>query len=684
MKKIYLGVLISLLSTAIHSQSVNLEWARSMGGIYSDVAYSITTDASGNLYITGGYYGTVDFDPGVATFNLTSNGSQDIFVQKLDASGNFIWAKSMGGSSIDYALSITIDAWGNVYTTGGFHNTADFDPSPAIFDLISNGDYDVFIQKLDSNGNFIWANSMGATSLDLGQSVSTDASGNVYVTGNYYTTVDFDPSGATYNLTSNGSADIFIQKLDPNGNLIWVNSFGGAYYDFCRSSTTDNSGNVYVTGAYQDSVDFDPSGASFNLTSNGNGDIFIQKLGPNGNLIWAKSMGATDYDGARSIKTDATGNIYVTGYYAGTVDFDPSGATFNLTANGNADIFIQKLDANGNFIWANSIGGISSNNSESITIDNSGNVYVTGDYEGTVDFDPSGATFFLTANGSDDVFIEKLDANGNFIWAKSVGDASSDRGNSIITDVLGNVYVSGLYGDTVDFDPDSAIYNLTSNGGNDVFVLKLSQCAANTGSETVTTCDTYTWVADGNTYTSTGTYTAILTNTLGCDSTITLDLTINTIDTSVIVDSLMLTSATSGASYQWIDCNASNTAISGATNESYIATANGSYAVIITANGCTDTSSCYTILTTGLTENTFGTALTVSPNPTANELTVDLGATRSRVTIKVRNLMGQLISSSYHETAAKVILAIEGEPGVYFVNVQTYDGNMATFKIMKK
>ena len=408
MKRIYLGILLSLLSITIYAQMLNFDWARSIGGASMDAGNSIIIDGSGLIYVTGYFQGTVDFDPGTATFNLTSNGGEDVFIQKSDASGNLIWARSMGGPSNEVGKCIAADASGNSYVTGYYEGTADFDPGVATFNLTSNGGEDVFIQKLDASGNFIWAISIGGTSDENGRSITTDTLGNVYVIGYYRDMVDFDPGAASFNLTSNGGDDIFIVKLDSNGNFIWAVSMGGILPDRGFSITSDALGNLYATGKFSSTVDFDPGSTTFSLTANGGEDVFIQKLDNQGNFIWAKSMGGTIRDGANNITTDALGNVYVSGKFQDTVDFDPNAATLDLVSNGDYDVFIQKLDANGNLKWARSLGGPSYDQGESIITDISGNVYVTGYYQGTVDFDPSAATSLLTSNGNEDVFIQKF------------------------------------------------------------------------------------------------------------------------------------------------------------------------------------------------------------------------------------------------------------------------------------
>ncbi len=188
--------------------------------------------------------GTVDFDPGVGTANLTSIGSHDNFIQKLDTNGNLLWVKQMGGTGYTYVSSITTDANGNVYTVGAFEATVDFDPGIGTFNLTSVGWSDIFIQKLDANGNLLWVKQIEDTNEHYGLSITTDAIGNLYTTGMFSDTVDFDPGANIFNLTSVGNHDIFIQKLDANGNLLWVKQMGGTGHDFGNSITVDANENV--------------------------------------------------------------------------------------------------------------------------------------------------------------------------------------------------------------------------------------------------------------------------------------------------------------------------------------------------------------------------------------------------------------------------------------------------------
>lgn len=473
--KFLLFLLLSFFVFPINAQ-LNFLWAKKMGGTGNDHAMSSAIDASGNVYTTGHFVGTADFDPSAITYNLTSAGMEDVFISKLDASGNFIWAKRIGGIERDYGLSLTLDSAGNVYTTGYFADTVDFDPGLGIYDISSyNNSYDVFINKLNSSGNFVWTKRLGGISYEQGSSISIDNAGNIYTTGYFNGTTDFDPNIPVYNLTTTGSNEIFITKLDSSGSLIWAKSLGGTGADQGNSITVDIYGNIYLATAFQNTADFDPGSGVYNLTSSGSLDIGLCKLDSSGSLLWAKNISGTNIEIASSIVVDAFGDIYTTGYFFGTVDFDPGPTVYNLTAGTYSYAFVNKLDTSGNFLWAKSMGGTSTNEGLSIALDNSGNIYTTGFFEGTVDFDPGSSVYNLTSSAFEDVFINKLDNSGAFIWAEKIGGTGTDLGQTVLADASGNIYLTGTFKGTADFNPGVATYNLISSpSALDCFVVKFN------------------------------------------------------------------------------------------------------------------------------------------------------------------------------------------------------------------
>jgi hypothetical protein len=454
---------------------VNRGWARTWGGSSADYGYGVAVDGTGNAYVTGCFNGTVDFDPAAAGVdNHTSNGLYDVFLSKFDSSGNFLWARTWGGIEWDEGLGVAVDSSGSVYVTGVFYYTVDFDPGSGVDNHACNGWYDVFLTKFDSLGNFKWAKTWGGIYWDIGYGVSVDGSGNVYVTGVFYGSVDFDPGPGEDNHTSNGGCDVFLSKLDSSGNFLWARTWGGSSgQNYGNGVAVDVSGNAYVTGYFYGTVDFDPGPGVDNHTSNGWGDVFLSKFDSSGNFQWAKTWGGIDYDDFGYVAVDGSGNAYVTGYFWGTVDFDPAAAGVdNHTSNGAWDIFLSKFDSSGNFLWAKTWGGIDYDYGYGVAVDGSGNVYVTGSFQSTVDFDPDPGVDNHTSNGGSDVFLSKFDSSGNFKWAKTWGWNSDDYGYDAAVDGSGTAYVTGYFSGTVDFDPGSGVDNHVSNGDADAFLVK--------------------------------------------------------------------------------------------------------------------------------------------------------------------------------------------------------------------
>jgi hypothetical protein len=352
----------------------------------------------------------------------------------------------------------------------------DFDPGAGTFNLTSTaGLYDAFVSKLDSGGNFVWARGLGGTNTEEAYGIAVSADGNVYTTGYFSGTADFDPGAGTSNLSSTGNADIFVSKLDAAGNFAWARSLGGTSDDFSYGIDVAADGSVYTTGYFQDTADFDPGAGAFNLTSAGDRDVFVSKLDAAGNFAWARGLGGTNTEEAYAIAVTADGNAYTTGYFSGTADFDPGAGTFDLSSVGSADDFVSQLDAAGNFVWARSLAGPTNEMGYGIALAGDGSVYTTGFFGGTADFDPGAGTFNLTSAGAGDVFVSQLDSAGNFVWAGGLGGSNWDWGNGIAVGADGGVYTTGFFRATADLDPGAGTYHLASGGSNDIFVSRLEQ-----------------------------------------------------------------------------------------------------------------------------------------------------------------------------------------------------------------
>jgi hypothetical protein len=475
-----LSLCIGLILVAKSTSAQTLKWAKQMGAGAQDQGRSIAVDASGNVYTTGTFNGTVDFNPGVGTYFLTSTSVEDVYISKLDSSGNFVWAGAWGGGSFDLGLSIAIDANGFVYSTGLFQGTADFDPGAGTFNLTANS-MDGFVVKLNAlNGNLVWAKQFRTSFLVEPGAIAIDAYGNVITVGHYEGIADFDPGAGSLNFSGDGA---YITKLDSAGNLIWAKQLAHPASQsplsscIAKSLVLDSLGNVYATGDFIDTVDFDPGLGNYNLIGDYYGDAFICKLDAAGNFRWAKPFYGNGNEYGVTIALDASGNVYTSGVLNATADFDPGVGTYNLSSAGigNFDGYISKLNASGDFVWAKQLGGAVGSGLfiSSIVLDADSNVYTLGNFSQTVDFNPGPGTYNLTSSGSYDVFISKLDNVGNFVSTIQFAGLAFDDGRSLTLDNAGNIIATGNFKATSDFDPQAGVLNLTSNGADDIFIIKL-------------------------------------------------------------------------------------------------------------------------------------------------------------------------------------------------------------------
>ncbi|MFZ4799161.1 MAG: T9SS type A sorting domain-containing protein [Bacteroidia bacterium] len=400
----------------------NLVWAKKFGGTGYEFAHQLTNDKFGNIYLSGKFNGTLDFDPGPGVFNMTVDTINQLqfFILKLNPAGNFVWAKKFGGGGSNTNIfDLHVDDSLNVYFTGEFSKSYDYDPGPGVTWLNSRSTSSIFILKLNSLGNFVWAKATGGkVSWNSGYAIDVDAAGSVYVTGSFNDTSDFDTGPGVFNLISQGTYDIFALKLNNIGNFVWAKRIGGYQSDVGLGLALDEKANCYFTGQYIGNVDFNPNAGIFNMnTSSANYfDSYILKLDSSGGFAWAKRFGGTGDDNGNDIKLDKYGNIYSIGEFNGTADFNPSTTvTYNLVAASTAtDVFISKLDSSGNFIWANKVGGGFSDFAHKIAIDTLNNAYVVGTFKGTADFDPGSNVFSLTSSSANyaDIFILKLNSFG--------------------------------------------------------------------------------------------------------------------------------------------------------------------------------------------------------------------------------------------------------------------------------
>lgn len=471
----------------------NLHWVKSIGGNDFDMSGSVQLDGIGNIYICGSFRDTVDFDPGQGLFNMTSMSAapyDDIFILKLDPNGAFIWAKQISGCN---GGDMHVDQTGNVFLTGFFNGFADLDPGPGSFVVNSyGGGYYLFANKLDSSGNFLWGTSIGAWGAScLGLNICSDAFSNIYLSGIYShpssfpNYVDFDPGPGNYLLSTNGHNDVFMLKLNSVGSFLWAKSFGGAFYDGVGPMQVRPNGEIILAGGFEAGCDLDPGPSSYFVSSVGQSNPFVSRFDSLGNFIWGRAFGDAV---PASLMFDVSDNVYISGYFSGTSDFDPGPGSYTVNSNGGVDTYVLKLSPAGNFNWVRTIGGSGHEHNAYSRLDSEGNVYTTGSFSGSVDFDPGPGTNYQISSGWYDTYLLKLDSMGNFIHVKTLPGQDSSCASFPSTFELNpadEVFLTGILLKTVDFDPGYLNHNLSSNGAYDVFLLKLGACNFSLGRDSL-------------------------------------------------------------------------------------------------------------------------------------------------------------------------------------------------------
>lgn len=416
------------------------------------------------------------------------------------------------------------------------------DPGPGTYMLSPTGFRDAFIIKLDKNAQFIWAKQFGGPG-DTGPqagSLEIDINNNVIIAGSFNNTVDFDPGPGIYNLSSAAHFQAFIVKLSSNGELIWVKQFGNSsvsnFGSSIRDLKSDALGNIYVTGSFSGTVDFDPDNGVYNATSSGGSltNGFICKLSAGCNFVWIKTIGQvapSTYNGyitPMGIDIDKMNNILICGYFIGNFDFDPGPAVQNEYKN-PGESFILKLDPLGNLIWVKTIGsGTEPDTANDVMADAQNNVCLIGSFGTSVDFDPGPGVHIINSPhyGAEAVVMLKPDGSFSFVALVQSIYYGSGLFRQMALDSNRNIYVTGSVSGTMDFDPGPGVFPLSGPMDAAPFVLKLSKCVNATRSTlTVASCDSYS--LNNQTFDSSGVYEQTIPNASGCDSIITLYLTIN-------------------------------------------------------------------------------------------------------------------------------------------------------------
>jgi hypothetical protein len=362
-------------------------WGKRFGDpASSQIGAGVAIDGGGNVLLTGGFAGAIDFGGGP----LSSAGSSDVFVAKLDASGKHVWSKGFGDASYQNGAAIATDADGAAILVGTF--VGSFDLGGPM--LASAGSTDAFLAKLDASGGHVFSKRFGDTAGQSAEGVAVDGSKNVIITGYTFGSVDF---GAGTQPNQGPGSDVFVAKFGPSGSLAWGKLFGDGADQLGYGVAAGPAGDVVVTGGFLGTIDF----GNNPLSSSGGKDLFVARLDPSGSHVWSKRFGDGADQTGLAVAVDGAGNAVVTGSFSGTLDF---GGAFQITSAGGQDLFAVKLDPSGNVLWAHGYGDVADQHGRGVAIDGSGNAILSGDFSGKITFAPT----LLTSAGQADIFIAKL------------------------------------------------------------------------------------------------------------------------------------------------------------------------------------------------------------------------------------------------------------------------------------
>ncbi|GAB3173128.1 NHL repeat-containing protein [Telluribacter humicola] len=461
-------------------------WAEKVAGAETTPGRHIYTNSDGITYWLGSFTGTIQ----VGTSQFSSQGaSSDILLVCYDASGGVQWAHQVSnGTGEEKGYGITLDESGHMYLTGTFQGEAAFGSTT----ITSNSNsVDYFVLKMNANREIQWATSGGQSSTDEIFSIGVDSEGSSYLAGRI-SIVNEHPKDYAY-----------LAKYSSGGQLLWSRTFRDMTLDYYTTRNTfydvavDKAGNSYATGSLVTTY------------TDGHHGILVTKHDKDGNLLWRKVENSRYGHGTGfGIATDNQGNCFVTGEIYGNMTFG------ELYLFGENDACIVKYAADGTAVWARKSGGTNVEEGRGIIVDEAGNSYVTGHFQGTTQFGEQS----LTSNGDKDMFIAHYDPQGTLVWVKQAGGSGTDIGYKPGVDKAGNVYVNGWFNGTVNFDshsktadaggstilgrlqsPDCThMYTVKSGNWNDATVWSCGKVPTSLNSVTITAGHTITLTSNGD------------------------------------------------------------------------------------------------------------------------------------------------------------------------------------------
>lgn len=667
--------------------SQNFTWGATQGGNSGDYANECITDLNGNIYYIGEFRNTMDMDPGASVVNKTSFAYSDMYIIKLDMNHNFLWMKHLGGPSYDIAKKIAFAPNGDLIVMGAFSHDLSENTAPNVVLPCNFSNGNICIMRLNpANGNTIWLK--GITGVSGIEAKNMKVKGNdVYLIGVFNGQVDFDPGVGVDTLNSDVNTNMFLTKLDVNGNYSWTKSWGTQFdeingYDMA----IDSLNQLYIVGDFYNQVDFDPSiSGTYNLSTQSTcRDAYILKLNSNGQFVWAKHYPSETYSSIQTVNLlNNSKSLVMTGAFYGYFDHnpDPTITMMDTSVNNIADPFITMVDTSGKLISFKkyNVGPYGSVNVIKTITDAFNNYYVCGTSSFPIDFDFNADSLILGNNNSN-AFVAKYNLLNELFWAKMSYSNSSATFKSICHNGTNSLLLHGTFDGSLDNNLDNTInYTNPSLGYTDVMLTQLDNCYLGTQTVPVTACKQYN--LESFSYSQPTTVSVSYSSAMTCDSVVNYQINIITPNVNVTQTANVLTSLATGSTFQWFNCG-TNSIIPSATGSSYVANANGSYAVIVTQNGCSDTSICHTVSGLKADSHEYTNSISVFPNPSFDEVTISLDKSYQNVDVQVYDILGRKLDQIKVNNRSKIQLKLPVQSGQYILKMM-FDGEIKYVKVRK-
>ncbi len=618
----------------------SIVWATYYGGATADSGEDCVLDSSGHVYMAGHTVSAANIAAGGHQNNY--GGSLDAFLVKFDANGVRQWATYYGGTRNDIGYACAVGSMDQVYLAGLTESDSNIALNGAQ-DTYAGGFGDAFLVQFDRNGFRKWATYYGRNGREDVRGCTVSKRGAVYITGCTNSSSQLAVNGHQ-SIYGGGTSDAYLVKFNAQGALQWATYYGGRVRDDGYDCAVGDNESVYMSGmtASNDNIAFNghQSGRSRGF------DAFLAKFDSSGTRLWATYYGGNNTDQGWTCAVDKKGDVYLGGMTESLNNMASNG--YQNVIRGYRDGFLAKFDKLGQRQWATYYGGGQGDEILGCALDTNGHIYLAGATESTDHIVIGGPQDSL--RGLKDAFLLVLSNNGVPQWATYHGASDNDFGYNCAVDQSGAVYMAGqTYSQS---GMATGGHQNTYGGGRfDAFLIKYQSQTCLPIVQTITQRACNSLVYDGITYTTSGRYSRTFVNAAGCDSTIVLDLTIASADTSLTQSGATFTATASNATYQWLACNNGHAPIAGATGQSFTPSSPGSYAVAVTENGCTDTSACFAVLSIHVQQiQAEAPQLQLYPNPTAGSLTIDLGRLSQKVTLQLLDQTGKTIREQHYTT----------------------------------